>query len=315
MFGGKKDRALEQELQAMQEKQTRQEKILSGVAGKKDLLEEQFARATASRAQMDTELSEVVDHVKYVKELAGADANKTERFQREIAETADEARASNEVCRTFLTKVEEQKERIQEVVENNKHFTMPAKYLSEFSGSFRETEEEMLANLAKMKGYAKNMSVLSLNAAIEAGRMGDSGKKFVSAAEEVREFSRNYAVTAREVEDQLRNLEERNEELEEQMKHLTALLRENNVSMSHLLKESMTCVDDYKMAKKDISGQRLEDLKKSVSEFAEHQQEIGNRQDGILIQMEEIGKEFIEQRECMDELENICKEVITSVIM
>lgn len=315
MFGGKKGKVLEQELQAAQEKQAHQEQILFEVAQKKDMFEEQFARVTASRAQMDIDLSEVVNHVKYVKELAEADASRAERFGRNVQETAEEIKTATKEQKDFVEKVSSQRDKIQEIVENNKHFTTPTKYLTEFSGGFREMEESILEQIEKMKEFGKNMSVLSLNAAIEAGRMGDSGLTFIQAAEEVRSFSSQYEQAAMEVESQLKQLEEKNMELEEQMKHLTTLLRENNISMGHLLKESMLCVDEYKKEQKEISQQRLEELKETAVEFAGHQQEIANRQDCILIQMEEIGKEFMEQKECVDELEKVCKEVTTSVIM
>lgn len=313
MFGGKKGRVLEQELQETKEKQAQQMQILSGIVQKRDMFEEQFARVTASRAQMDTDLSEVVNHVKYVKEVAQADGNRTERLEKNVVETVDEVQAASNLQQKFLEQVTQQRDKIQEIVENNKHFTTPTKYLTEFSGGFRETEEEILENIEKMKEYGKNMSVLSLNAAIEAGRMGDSGKKFIEAAEEVRTFSSQYEQTAYVVEEKLRKLEEKNAELEEQMKHLTALLRENNISMSHLMKQSMVCIDDYKNEAKTINQERLEEIKGIALELGNHEKEIENRQDCILIQMEEIGKEFMEQKECMDELEKVCKEVVTSV--
>ncbi|MGN0352800.1 MAG: methyl-accepting chemotaxis protein [Roseburia sp.] len=313
MFGGKKGKVLEQELQTAQEKQAQQMQILSGVAQKKDMFEEQFARVTASRAQMDTDLSEVVNHVKYVKNMAETDGNRAEKFGKNVTETMDEIQAVSGLQQKFLEQVTEQRDKIQEIVESNKHFTTPTKYLTEFSGGFRETEEGILENIGKMKEYAKNMSVLSLNAAIEAGRMGESGKKFIAAAEEVRTFSGQYEQTAYLVEEELKKLEEKNAELEEQMKHLTALLRENNISMSHLMKQSMVCVDEYKGEMKTIDTGRLDELKGMALELSDHEKEIGNRQDCILIQMEEIGKEFMEQKECMDELEKVCKEVVTSV--
>ncbi len=52
--------------------------------------------------------------------------------------------------------------------------------------------EEMRKMLEDVVDLGKQMGVLSLNAAIEAGRMGESGKKFVEAAEEVRGMSDQY---------------------------------------------------------------------------------------------------------------------------
>lgn len=52
--------------------------------------------------------------------------------------------------------------------------------------------EEMRNMLEGVVDLGKQMGVISLNAAVEAGRMGEGGKKFVEAAEEVRELSGKY---------------------------------------------------------------------------------------------------------------------------
>lgn len=52
--------------------------------------------------------------------------------------------------------------------------------------------EEMRNMLEDVVDLGRQMGVISLNAAVEAGRMGEGGKRFVEAAEEVRELSEKY---------------------------------------------------------------------------------------------------------------------------
>lgn len=52
-----------------------------------------------------------------------------------------------------------------------------------------EDLEDMLTDLEK---EAKNMSVLSLNSAIEAGRLGEDGLRYVETAEKMREMAETY---------------------------------------------------------------------------------------------------------------------------
>lgn len=52
--------------------------------------------------------------------------------------------------------------------------------------------DEMRKMLGDVMELGRKMDVLSLNAAVEAGRMGEDGKKFVEAAEEIRETSKQY---------------------------------------------------------------------------------------------------------------------------
>ena len=72
------------------------------------------------------------------------------------------------------------------LVENNKHFTAPAKSLSETSDRLEAHVDSCADIAAQMKEQNKQMSVLSLNAAIEAGMLGEQGKLFVEAAESIR---------------------------------------------------------------------------------------------------------------------------------
>ena len=57
MFSGKREKALlEEELAALRETEKRERELLHKIAGQKDTAEEQFARMTASRAQMEKEI-------------------------------------------------------------------------------------------------------------------------------------------------------------------------------------------------------------------------------------------------------------------
>ena len=60
MFSGKREKALlEEELAALKETEKRERDLLHEIAGQKDTAEEQFARMTASRAQMEKEIEEI----------------------------------------------------------------------------------------------------------------------------------------------------------------------------------------------------------------------------------------------------------------
>ena len=60
MFSGKREKALlEEELATLRETEKRERELLHKIAGQKDTAEEQFARMTASRAQMEKEIEEI----------------------------------------------------------------------------------------------------------------------------------------------------------------------------------------------------------------------------------------------------------------
>lgn len=315
MFGGKKDKALEEALQKATQQLEQKTKIIGQVEKQKDTVEEQFARMTASRAQMDTDLSQVVSHVKYVKETSESNQKDIEGLQDNFKEALTILEEANKGREQFIEKMSAQRDQIQDVVESNKHFTTPAKYLTEYVIGNRNNQDAIKQSTSNITEYAKNMSVISLNAAIEAGRMGDSGRKFVEATEEIRSFSSLYEKEAVAIAKQLEEAEKRTTELEEQIKHLNTLLRDNNVIMSHLMKDSMVSVDEYKKDGKHLKAAYLQDALDQTTDWMEREKEIANRQERILLQMEDIGDEFMEQKECSDELEKICKEVMNSVTM
>ena len=79
-----------------------------------------------------------------------------------------------------------------QLVEENKHFTTPSKFLNEFPVALKAENEKTREELEKMQDCGKQMGVLALNAAIEAGRMGEGGKQFVTAAETIRVSAGTY---------------------------------------------------------------------------------------------------------------------------
>lgn len=70
-----------------------------------------------------------------------------------------------------------------------------AKIIAPVTAELSHGMEEMRNMLEHVVELGKQMEVLSLNAAVEAGRMGESGRKFVESAEEIRGMSDKYQET------------------------------------------------------------------------------------------------------------------------
>lgn len=104
-----------------------------------------------------------------------------------------------------------------QLVEENKHFTTPSKFLNEFPVALKAENEKTREELEKMQDCGKQMGVLALNAAIEAGRMGEGGKQFVTAAETIRVSAGTYDELIDQAHKRLADSDERIAELEEQV--------------------------------------------------------------------------------------------------
>lgn len=124
-----------------------------------------------------------------------------------------------------------------ELVEQNKHFTTPAKYLSEVPNTLKQTCESYEKQLDDMTEQGKRMGVLALNAAIEAGRLGETGKSFVLAAEEIRQNAVNCEKAAITMKEEVEASKEKIAELEETIQHLISLLKDNNIGTAKLFKK------------------------------------------------------------------------------
>ncbi len=312
MFGGKKEKALEEELQTVRKENERKEKLLFEMLEQKEAVEEQFVRMTAAYAQMEKEIAEVKEQVQAVYELA----SNSERAAGDIHSTVTEAKngigtfdANHAV---FVKQMKKQEERIVEIVEQNKHFTTPMKYMTEAQTAYREERRQFSERAARMMEFSKNMSVLSLNAAIEAGRMGDAGSGFITAAEEIRTFSENYEREAREQQEQLEQSKKHVAELEEQLHYLNELLKENNISMGKLYRDATQNLTAYEGGQTDIRGLISEELLGRTDALRLSEQECANTQERMLLRLDDVWEEIKECKNSTDELELLWKELYQS---
>lgn len=309
MFGGKREKALAEELAAVKKANEHKAEVFSGILGQKDVVLEQFARMTASRAQLEKDVAQIKEHMEAVFELAV----NGEKTAGDIYSTMVEAKNGVAVFdanhSVFVGQMKAQDERIVEIVENNKHFTMPMKYITEAQMTYREEHQQLLERAGRMMDLSKNMGVLALNAAIEAGRMGDAGSSFVNAAEEIRTFAENYEREAREMQAQLTQSEMRNAELEEQVRYLNELLKDNNISMSKLYKDSTQNMTTYEGNQTGIRDLIQEETLGRTDALRQAEQENAKMQEQILERLDDVWSEIEEYKSSADELETLWKEL------
>lgn len=313
MFGGKKEKALEEELAAVKKENERIEKVLSGILEQKDVVVEQFARMTASRAQLEKDVAQMKEYMESVFELAVNGEKTAGDIYSTMVEAKNGVATFDANHSVFVGQMRAQSERIVEIVENNKHFTTPMKCITEAQAVCREERQQLSERAGRMMDFSKNMSVLALNAAIEAGRMGESGSSFITAAEEIRTFSENYEREAREMQSQLTLSETRNAELEEQVRHLNELLKENNISMSKLYKDSAQNMATYEGSQTSIRDLIQEDALGRTDALRQAEQENAKTQEQMLERLDSVCSEIEEYRSSADELENCWKELYQSI--
>ena len=291
MFGGKKAKELEEELLALQEKQNRLQEQISNIAKAKDSAEETLVQMTISKTELDETITAVSEELELLKECSEANSGQNIRLQQE----------KEALCQ----QMEGEHEKIAKVVEKNKYVTTPMKEIESFYEAYCQERESVEEALQKLADISQNMGVLALGAAIEAGRMGEDGRKFVTAAEEVRVNAEQYTSAVADVLARISGFEETATEAEKQIHTLNDLLKENNGSLVKLLEDR-----DTEVAETDHENVEEEtDIEEILESLCQGENEFFEVQSRVLSKAETLRQEWKEHKECADELERNVEEV------
>ena len=278
----------------------------------KDRLEsdKQYIHDVAKSAEaLETSMAEI-------KESCGRTAEYANQVSENVISTAESAKSNIEVEAALIHSIDEydgavsktktdmdtlagmikvQNEEAMQLVDSNKHFTSPSKYLSEVPAALRETSQ-------KYSGYIGKMGVLALNSAIEAGRLGESGKAFVNSCEVIRTYATNYETEIGLMKEELSQANERAAYMEEQIRHLVSLLKENNIATAKLMKQ---CGETNELAARlnpGIDNEVLTEFKKNVIDLKNAEEEILKSEERNRMQLEDMFTEIETQQKNQEEI-------------
>ena len=274
MFGGKKAKELEEELLALREKQNRLQEQISNIAKAKDSAEETLVQMTISKTELDETITAVSEELELLKECSEANSGQTVLLKQQLAKKNEQNIRLQQEKEALCQQMEGEHEKIAKVVEKNKYVTTPMKEIESFYEAYCQERESVEEALQKLADISQNMGVLALGAAIEAGRMGEDGRKFVTEAEK-------------------------------QIHALNDLLKENNGSLVKLLEDRDTeaVETDHENVEEETNIEEiLESLCQGENEFFEVQSRV-------LSKAETLRQEWKEHKECADELERNVEEV------
>lgn len=162
---------------------------------------------------------------------------------------------------------------------------------------------------AQMKEQNKQMSVLSLNAAIEAGMLGEQGKLFVEAAESIREASVSYDSAIDAVEQELSEAKAEISALKEQVSHLVGLLKDNNVATTKLMKQGVELNHVFSQCD-EISVDMIEACRQQIVSIRNTQEEIIKFEERNKLQIEDAYAEISTQRKNSVEIKSTVDKVL-----
>lgn len=294
MFG--RNRISQEETERLRELAEQDERFFSQVREQKDMFDAGVAELSESHRQMRADAVQVLENIKAVSSLAEENTKVEAALGYSLSEYSKLLEVSEANQAALLEELEHVAQEAARLVDENKHFTSPSKYLSELPAAARAQNRSYEEMLSQMGDYGKQMGILALNAAIEAGRMGDSGRQFVTAAEEIRVYASNYDRSVRSLCGELEQSGRRIEELENQVKNLVKLLKGSNVAAARLMRACGETLQSAKERQTEAISRELASLKGRVTILKNADEEIIKSEERNRMQIEDLIGEFEAQQ-------------------
>ena len=300
MFG--RNKVSQEDIEKLKRTVQIDDQFFAETGSKGEMFHASMAEIKESHRQVDADVAQVKDNVQNAAALANGNVEIEAGLGHRIGECRDAMLTQEQMQGQLVADLHALLDDATKLVDDNKHFTSPSKYMSELPGGLKTQKQQFDEKLDRMQECGKQMGVLALNAAIEAGRLGESGKQFVTAAEDIRSYASNYDAVIAESRMQLEKSEKKIEELEEQMHHLIGLLKENNIATARLMK---SCSDVVRQA--DATGEAkpsglLAGVASEITALRNADEEIAKSEERNRMQLEDMAEEFRSQQKNQDEI-------------
>lgn len=300
MFG--KNKVSQEDIERLKRTVEIDDQFFADTGSKGEMFHATMAEIKESHRQVEADVAQVKDNVQNAAALAAGNVEIEAGLGRAIGECRDAMLVQEEKQKKLVLDVHQLYEDSTKLVDDNKHFTTPSKYLSEFPGTLKSANQQFSEKLDRMQEYGKQMGVLALNAAIEAGRLGESGKQFVTAAEDIRSYAANYDAIIAESRTQLAESKQQIAELEEQMHHLIGLLKENNIATARLMKSCAEVTRGADAVNEASLSETLSSVVNDIVGLRNADEEIVKSEERNRMQLEDLAEEFHSQQKNQQEI-------------
>lgn len=300
MFG--RNKISQEEIERLKNKINIDNAFFAEMEDQKDMFDASVAELAESYRQVAADVTQISENMNNAITLASGNAEIENNlgvivndYRQRVQEKELQQQAADEGFHQLL-------DATTRLVDANKHFTTPSKYISEFPSNYKAQNQSCRENLDQMEEFGKQMGVLSLQAAIEAGRLGEDGRQFVEAAEDIRTYAANYDKVIAQTREQLEQSDDRLNELEKQVHHLITLLKENNIATAKLMK---LCQDTVNKADALSQNQLMDDfieIQNQMSALRNADEEIVKSEERNRMQVDDLNEEFLAQQKNQKEI-------------
>lgn len=300
MFG--RNKISQEEIEQLKNKINRDNVFFAEMEDQKDMFDASVAELAESYRQVAADVIQISENMNNAITLASGNAEIENNlgvivndYRQRVQEKELQQQAADEGFYQLL-------DATTRLVDANKHFTTPSKYISEFPSNYKAQNQSCRENLDQMEEFGKQMGVLSLQAAIEAGRLGEDGRQFVEAAEDIRTYAANYDKVIAQTREQLEQSDDRLNELEKQVHHLITLLKENNIATAKLMKLCQDAVNKADALSQNPLMDDFIEIQNQMSALRNADEEIVKSEERNRMQVDDLNEEFLAQQKNQKEI-------------
>ena len=300
MFG--RNKISQEEIEQLKNKINRDNVFFAEMEDQKDMFDASVAELAESYRQVAADVIQISENMNNAITLASGNAEIENNlgvivndYRQRVQEKELQQQAADEGFHQLL-------DATTRLVDANKHFTTPSKYISEFPSNYKAQNQSCRENLDQMEEFGKQMGVLSLQAAIEAGRLGKDGRQFVDAAEDIRTYAANYDKVIAQTREQLEQSDDRLNELEKQVHHLITLLKENNIATAKLMKLCQDAVNKADALSQNPLMDDFIEIQNQMSALRNADEEIVKSEERNRMQVHDLNEEFLAQQKNQKEI-------------
>lgn len=300
MFG--RNKISQEEIERLKNKINIDNGFFAEMEDQKDMFDASVAELAESYRQVAADVAQLSENMNNAITLASGNAEIENAlgaiindYRERVQKKEMQQQASDEAYHRLL-------DATTRLVDVNKHFTTPSKYISEFPSNYKAQNQSCRENLDQMEEFGKQMGVLSLQAAIEAGRLGEDGRQFVETAEDIRTYAANYDKVIAQTRLQLEQSDERLSELENQVHHLITLLKENNIATAKLMNLCQDAVNKSDALNHNSLMDDFIEIQNKMSTLRNADEEIVKSEERNRMQVDDLNEEFLAQQKNQKEI-------------
>ncbi len=314
MFGkSKKQEELEQEMLLKQAEADKYLKKLSEVTDKMRLVQKEteagIVTMEGSQSELDSQMAKLLETVSAAAGEAKRQNAKNRELLKEIGVLADRAEKTEGSYQRSVEGIYRREKELLEMIDQGRKLTSPKEVLELAATGMRQEMEEMEQRIGEMEEMENQMGVLSLNAAVEAGRLGEEGVQFVEAAEKVRDLSGKYHQSASFMAEKMKKMEERLMEAETQVLYLTQIWNEHNSRLEKAAEGFGTFAGRLEATESRNLVPQIRAVTESLEQSIGDSETVSKQYDTAQDVVGQAGKTFRKQQETLNSLRRKAKEV------